>query len=92
MKEIFLVQKLELEIAVQYSGGSYSIVVSGNAGTITGRTPDTYQRDYLINLDGAFPVNIKVTRITDDSTSSKLANVQFNSYVEIKYDQRTYPK
>ena len=84
--------QVQLEIAVQYSGGSYSTVVSGNAGTITGRTPDTYQRDYLINLDGAFPVNIKVTRITADSASSKLANeIQFNSYVEIKYDQRTYP-
>jgi len=84
--------EVKLEIAVQYSGGSYSTVVSGNAGTITGRTPDTYQRDYLVNLDGAFPVNIKVTRITADSTSSKLANeIQFNSYVEIKYDQRTYP-
>ncbi len=83
--------KVELQIAVQYSGGSYSTVVSGNAGTITGRTPDVYQRDYLINLDGAFPVNIKVTRITADSASSKLANeIQFNSYVEIKYDQRTY--
>ena len=84
--------QVQLEIAVQYSGGSYSTVVSGNAGTITGRTPDLYQRDYLINLDGAFPVNIKVTRITADSASSKLANeIQFNSYVEIKYDQRTYP-
>ena len=84
--------EVKLEIAVQYSGGSYSTVVSGNAGTITGRTPDTYQRDYLINLDGAFPVNIKVTRITADSASSKLANeIQFNNYVEIKYDQRTYP-
>ena len=83
---------VQLEIAVQYSGGSYSTVVSGNAGTITGRTPDTYIRDYLINLDGAFPVNIKVTRITADSSSSKLTNAfQFNNYVEIKYDQRTYP-
>ena len=84
--------EVQLQIAVQYSGGSYTNVVFGNAGKITGRTPDTYQRDYLINLDGAFPVNIKVTRITADSSSSKLANeIQFNSYVEIKYDQRTYP-
>ena len=82
---------VELAIAVQYSGGSYSTVVSGNAGTIKGRTPDTYVRDYLINLDGAFPVNIKVTRVTADSASSKLINeFQFNNYVEIKYDQRTY--
>ena len=84
--------EVKLEIAVQYSGGSYSTVVSGNEGTITGRTPDVYLRDYLINLDGAFPVNIKVTRITADSTSAKLTNeIQFNNYVEIKYDQRTYP-
>ena len=84
--------EVQLEIAVQYSGGSYTNVVFGNAGKITGRTPDTYLRDYLINLDGAFPVNIKVTRITPDSSSSKLVNAfQFNNYVEIKYDQRTYP-
>tara|TARA_R100000655_G_scaffold72492_1_gene111014 strand:- start:2757 stop:6023 length:3267 start_codon:yes stop_codon:yes gene_type:complete len=83
---------VELQIAVQYQGGSYQPVVSDNKGTISGRTPDTYIRDYLINLTGAFPVNIKVTRITPDSTSSKLANAfQFNSYVEIKYDNLTYP-
>ena len=84
--------EVELKIEVQYSGGSYQAVVSGNEGKIAGRTPDTYQRDYLINLDGAFPVNIRVSRITADSGSSKLSNeIQFNSYVEIKYDQRTYP-
>lgn len=83
---------VELRIEVQYSGGSYQVVVSGNDGTISGRTPDTYIRDYLINLNGAFPVNIKVTRVTSDSSSSKLSNeFQWNNYVEIKYDQRTYP-
>ena len=85
-------ESVELAIAVQYQGGSYQTVVSGNKGTIAGRTPDTYIRDYLINLSGNFPVNIKVTRITADSTSSKLANsFQFNTYVEIKYDKLTYP-
>ena len=83
---------IDLQIAVQYSGGSYQTKVSGNAGKITGRTGDLYEREYLIALDGAFPVNIKVTRITPDSTSTKLTNAfQWNSYVEIKYDQRTYP-
>ena len=83
--------EIELSIAVQYNGGSYATVVSGNAGTIKGRTGDLYQRDYLINLSGAFPVNIKVTRVTDDSTSSKLSNAfQWNTYTEITYDSRTY--
>jgi len=83
---------VELEIQVQYSGGSYQTIVSGNKGTISGRTPDPYIRDYLVNLNGAFPVNIKVKRITADSTTSKLQNdIQFNTYVEIKYDKKSYP-
>ena len=83
--------EIELAIAVQYSGGSYSNVISGSAGVIKGRTGDLYQREYLINLSGAFPVNIKVTRVTADSTSSKLSNAfQWTTYSEIKYDQRTY--
>ena len=66
--------------------------MSGGSAKIAGRTPDPYVRDYLVNLNGAFPVNIKVQRITADSTSSKLQNeIQFNSYVEIKYDKRSYP-
>ena len=84
--------EIDLEIAVQYSGGSYQTKVSGDDGKIKGRTGDLYQKEYLINLDGAFPVNIKVTRITDDSTDPKLTNAfQWNTYTEIIYDARTYP-
>ena len=83
---------VELAILIQYSGGGYQTVLSGGSAKIAGRTPDPYVRDYLVNLNGAFPVNIKVQRITADSTSSKLQNeIQFNSYVEIKYDKRSYP-
>ena len=84
--------EIDLEIAVQYSGGSYQTKVSGDNGKIKGRTGDLYQKEYLINLDGAFPVNIKVTRITDDSTNPKLVNAfQWNTYTKIIYDSRTYP-
>ena len=84
--------KVELKISVQYSGGSYTDVIKDNSGQISGRTADLYQREYLVNLSGAFPVNIKVTRITADSATSRLANAfQWNNYVEVKYDQRTYP-
>ena len=85
--------EVQLEIATQYSGGSYVTRVSGDNGKITGRTGDLYQRDYLIRFDKSesWPVNIKVTRVTADSTSSKLFNViQWNAYTEIKYDQRKY--
>ena len=83
--------EIELKIEVQYQGGSYSTKVSGNEGKIKGRTGDLYKKEYLIRLDGTFPVNIKVSRITDDSTSSKLSNAfKWENYVEITYDQRAY--
>jgi len=82
----------ELQIAVQYQGGSYQTVVSGNNGEIRGRTADLYQREYLINLSGNFPVNIKVTRVTADSSDSKIVNAfQWNNYVEVKFKKLAYP-
>ena len=95
--------ELKLEIAVQYSGGSYTTLISGDSnviasenGKIKGRTGDLYQKEYLINLNktlqAAGNVNIKVTRLTADSTNPKLVNAfQWNTYTEIIYDERTYP-
>jgi predicted phage tail protein len=40
--------KIRLQISVQYNGGGFSIVKDD---TISGRTNDQYQRDYIIKLD-----------------------------------------
>ena len=83
--------EIELKIEIQYSGGSYQTKVSGDDGKITGRTGDLYQRDYLIRLDGAFPVNIKLTRITADSTNVRLTNeFIWTTYTQIIYEERPY--
>ncbi|MEB3208202.1 MAG: phage tail protein [Synechococcus sp.] len=80
---------VRLRIAVQYNGGGYSTVIDD---TISGRTADQYQRDYLVNLSGAFPVDIRVTRVTDDSSSAKLVNAfSWSSYTEIIYAKLRYP-
>jgi len=80
---------VRLQIAVQYNSGGYTTVVDD---TISGRTADTYQRDYLVSLTGAKPVDIKITRITDDSSSSKLLNAfSWSSYTEITYAKLRYP-
>jgi len=74
---------------VQYNGGGYGIVIDD---TIAGRTGDQYQRDYLVSLSGAFPVNIRVTRITADSNSAKLINAfSWSSFTEITYAKLRYP-
>jgi hypothetical protein len=81
--------QVELTIAVQYNSGGYTTVITD---TIAGRTGDLYQRDYVVNLTGAFPVDIRVSRVTPDSTSAKLANAfSWFSYTELIYEKLRYP-
>jgi predicted phage tail protein len=81
--------EINLQIAVQYNNGGFTTVIDD---TIKGRTSDLYQRDYLINLTGAFPVDIRVTRITPDSTTVKLSNAfSWFSYTELIYQKLRYP-
>lgn len=80
---------VRLQIQIQYNGGGYSVAIDD---TISGRTGDAYQRDYLIGLGGAFPVDVRVVRVTPDSTSSKLANAfSWTSYTEITWAKLRYP-
>ena len=80
---------ISLKIAVQYNSGGYTDVVSD---TITGRTADAYQRDYRVNLTGAFPVDIRVIRVTEDSSDSMVQDTfQWTSFGEIIDDSNTYP-
>ena len=80
---------VRLQISVQYNGGGFAVAIDD---TISGRTGDAYQRDYLIGLGGAFPVDIKVSRITPDSTSAKLSNAfSWTSYTEITWAKLRYP-
>jgi len=80
---------VQLRIAVQYNGGGYTTVIDD---TIAGRTGDQYQRDYLVNISGAFPVDIRVSRVTADSPSAKLVDAfSWSSYTEIVYAKLRYP-
>jgi predicted phage tail protein len=83
---------VQLQIAVQYQGGGYTTVIDD---VISGRTSDEYRKDYLITLARPNPsdiVDIKVTRITDDSTNSLLTNAfNWSSYTEIIDAKLKYP-
>ena len=79
---------VQLKISVQYNSGGYTDVITD---TVTGRTADAYQRDYSVNITGAFPVDIRVSRITADSSDSSLVDAfQFTSFSEIIDDSNTY--
>jgi predicted phage tail protein len=60
--------------------------------SVSGRTADAYARDHRINLNGNFPVDIRVERVTADSTSSNRQNsFQFTSFQEIRDNTNNYP-
>ena len=79
---------VQLKVSVQYNSGGFTDVITD---TVTGRSADAYQRDYRVNLTGAFPVDIRVSRITADSTTTGLQDVfQWSSFGEIIDDASTY--
>ena len=77
-----------LKIEVQPNGGAFTTVVND---TIDGKTTSPYQRAYKFALPGSSPWNIRVTRITADSTSALLQNQLFwASYTIIEDWQLKY--
>ena len=80
---------VDLKIQVQYNNGGFNNIISD---TITGRSADAYQKEYRVNITGAFPVDIRVVRLTADSTSDNLKDAfAFTSIGEIIDDKQTYP-
>ena len=79
---------VQFKISVQYNSGGFTDV---HTDTVTGRTADAYQKDFSVEVTGAFPVDIRVTRITADSTDSSLIDsFQWTSFSEIIDDASTY--
>ncbi|SHO57834.1 hypothetical protein VQ7734_03604 [Vibrio quintilis] len=70
-------------------GGSWTRAVTD---TIKGKTVSDYQRDYRVELTGEPPWDIRVGRISPDSTSSTLSNQTYwDSYTEITDAKLYYP-
>jgi len=79
---------VQFKISVQYNSGGFTDV---HTDTVTGRTADAYQKDFSVEVTGAFPVDIRVSRITADSTDSSLIDAfQWTSFSEIIDDASTY--
>ena len=79
---------VEYKIQVQYNSGGFSDVISTS---VSGRTADAYARDHRINVTGAFPVDVRVVRVTADSTDAARVNAfQFTSLQEVIDNSSTY--
>ena len=80
---------VNIKIQVQYNGGGYNDVIND---TISGKSSNRYQRDYLIDLTGSHPVDVRMVRVSADETSQKRASTTiFQSFTEIIDDKFRYP-
>jgi len=80
---------VNIKFQVQYNGGGFTDVIND---TISGKTTNSYQRDYIIELTGAFPVDIRMVRVSADESSVKRQNRTFwFSFTEIIDEKLRYP-
>lgn len=87
------------EFRVVKVSGSGSVAITGGSSylpvyvdTILGKTTSRYQRSYRFDLQAGGPWDIRVRRLTADSTSSTLQNKTFfDSITEIVDQKLTYP-
>jgi len=80
---------IEYKIQVQYNSGGFTDIITTS---VSGRTADAYARDHRINITGDFPVDIRVVRVTADSTDAARVNAfQFTSIQEVIDNSSTYP-
>jgi len=81
--------EVNLKVFIQYNNGGFTQVIND---TVTGRTADSYQKDYRVTLTGAFPVDVRLKRDTPDSTDTDLIDAfQWTSFTEIIDNVSTYP-
>lgn len=82
---------VELSISTRYTGEAE--FTEQIRDTITGRSGDQYIRDYVIRLDGGtFPCEVRVERISDDSSDENTQNdIFWTTLTLIKEQKYRYP-
>ena len=82
--------RVDYKIQLQHDSGGF---VDKITSFVSGRTADAYARDHRIQLNESFTtVDIRVIRITADSSSSTTVNAfQFTSFQEVIDNESNYP-
>ena len=82
--------EVQLRIKTIENDGTTTTVITD---TVKGRSSNAYFRDYLVNFSSttSFPVQVRVERITADSSDSSLQNAfSFSSATDIIFQQNAY--
>ena len=80
---------VQIKIQIQYDSGGFNDVVTD---TISGKSSNRYQRDYMITLSSSTNVQVRMVRVSADETSQKKASTTiFQSFTEIVDEKFSYP-
>ncbi len=83
--------EVQLRIKTIENNGTTKTVIED---TVKGRSTNAYFRDYIVNFTSttSYPVQVRVERITADSTDAQLVNAfSFNTATNIIFQQNAYP-
>jgi len=80
---------VQIKVQIQYDGGGF---VDAFTDTISGKSSNVYKRDYMVELTGDFPVDVRLVRLSDDPDTARLQNdTYWYSYTEIIDERLRYP-
>ena len=88
---------VNLQIHLAYNGASFQNIKSD---TVSGKSSSTYKRDYLITPNqwngqsggsSNWPIQVKLVRISDDSTNKNVSEFRWESYTKISDEKLSYP-
>lgn len=81
--------EVRFKIEVSTQGGAFVNIIET---FFSGKVTSTYQREYRFNVGTSGPWDVRITRLTPDSTDAKLQNNLFwQSYTEIVDQKFNYP-
>ena len=80
--------EVSYKVQIQYNNGGYTTVIEDS---VSGRSADAYQRDLRVTITGAFPVDIRVIRVTVDAPDSNTVNAfTWTSFSEVIDNKTPY--
>ncbi|MEL0151644.1 MAG: phage tail protein, partial [Halieaceae bacterium] len=81
--------EVQLAFQVQYNGGGFN---QSRQVTIRGKNQSPYTRDITVDINGEFPVDIRVKRNSPDSTDRSQRKTIWTSFTEIIEEKLRYPQ
>ena len=79
---------VRFDIMVSYNGGGFTTFKEVK---VSGKSSGPYQRDFMIPFTGEKPVDVRIVRISSDSTNKRNNKTIWQSFTQIIDDKFSYP-